>query len=371
MALEGLMQLPAMAANTVKWAWNNNPAARAGRVAGAASTYTPGQKGEGMRVLKQMHEESKLQSLNPMQENVIKTVQKVQSENVKQAMAQGASGEQVLKDAGISFATEQPTPETNEDGSPTGEAVKLSLAGQQPPELAGKASPTYNLQTPENLLQALFQQRSVTTDKQGNVTAKSPGMFNITPSPNKEILALASMQELAGQKPLQKGAAMKMGLQGAIDIQKELAKGGSVDALTPENAGKFQLLSEGFEATGRIDQLLGDNVTAAMWAQGVPTFLKSQQGRLLESAIEVAVQDRTRIETGAALQPSELESTKKRFMPKKGDSINTALTRLKPLYDYFGGAMNIADPTGTHRQRAKEMNAQQVSAKITSFKEIK
>jgi folate-binding Fe-S cluster repair protein YgfZ len=125
------------------------------------------------------------------------------------------------------------------------------------------------------------------------------------------------------------------------------------------------LLVEGKNATKTIDNLLGDNITASLFKQGVPGFLKSQQGRLLNSAIEIAVQDRTRIETGAALQPSELKSTAKRYMPRAGDTVDTAIRRLKPLYDFFEGSLNVADPTGTHRQRIASSQTSQEKAQLT------
>lgn len=160
-------------------------------------------------------------------------------------------------------------------------------------------------------------------------------------------------------------------VKSALKIQEELAKKGNPDALTPENAGKFSLLKEGRQATIDIDSLLGDNVTQTLIAQGVPTFLKSQNARLLQSAIERAVQGRTRIETGAALQPSELKSTAKRFMPRTGDSIQTALKRIRPLFDFFEGSLNIADPTGIHRQRARGIQQTTPGTiKVTSVKQI-
>lgn len=360
MLLEGLRQLPAKAIHQMLY---NNPIARIAGMVGAASTYIPGQEGEGMRVLKQILTEAGPQEdknkLNPMQENVLKAVQKVHTKNVEAAMEQGASGEQVLADAGISFGDDQPTPEVSETGQTQTDPLSLALTGQQPSELAGQFQ-----------RKGGFWHRPMQVDEGSGAVYPEQilgGLIKAHPDTTAQMLSnLVKGQEITGKKPLQKGEREKLGIEGLID----LAKAGEVDPLTPENAGKFQLLQEGLEATLTIDELLGNNVTAALFAQGVPNFLKSQNAKLLESAIERAVQGRTRIETGAALQPSELKSTAKRFMPKKGDSIDTALRRLKPLHDYFAGGVNIADPTGVHRQRAKGMTAQEVSAKITSFKEV-
>jgi len=272
--------------------------------------------------------------LNPMQESDWKVVKGIRKKQMEEAAQSGVPTEQLLDQAGLTQAI------TNGFKREGGFLHRPMQVEQE----TGKVHP-------EEIL---------------------GGLIKAHPDTTAQMLAnILKGQEITGQKPLQKGEKEKIKLEGAQAIAKELAKAGSVDALTPENAGKFQLLTEGYESTLAIDDLLGNNVTAALFAQGVPNFLKSQNAKLLESAIERAVQGRTRIETGAALQPSELKSTSKRFMPKKGDTIDTALRRLKPLYDYFYGAMNIADPTGVHRQRAKGMDAQQISAKITSFKEVK
>ncbi len=311
-----------------------------GTGAGVASTLIPGKAGEISRVTKEISSQ-----LNPMQENVIKAVQKVQTKNVEEAMEQGASGEQVLADAGISFGANQPQPEVGEDGTQSTDALSLALTGVQPPELAGQ------FEREGGFLHRPFQVDPGT----GAVHPEQILGGLIKAHPNVTATALENLirgQKITGKVPIQEGEIEKIGLEGLVDLQKELAKVGDVKALTPENAGKFQLLIEGFKATETIDQLLGDNVTLTLFAQGIPTFLKSQNARLLESAITLAVNDRTRIETGAVLAPSELKTTAKAFMPKKGDSIDTALSRLKPLRDYFLGAVNIADPTGIHRQRA-------------------
>lgn len=200
------------------------------------------------------------------------------------------------------------------------------------------------------------------TDEKGNLVMPSAlfGFIRNTPGDQVNLTnAALGQQEYGGNKPMQKGEREKMGLSAAYDIQREMAKVNNVDAMTPDNAAKFSLMSEGSNATKSISNMLSSDITGQMWSQGVPNFLKSQEGKLLESSIEAAVQARTRIETGAAMPPSDLKNTLKRYMPRKGDSLRTALTRLKPLNDYFEQSMNIADPTGTHRQRAVGSSRQQ------------
>ena len=274
------------------------------------------------------------QDLNPIQDADWKVVKGIRKKQMEEAAQAGMTTEQLMDEAGLTNVIQ-------------GQFKREGSFWHRPMQVEQETGAVH----PEQILGGLIKAHPDTTAQM--------------------LENMLRGQEITGQKPLQKGEIEKIGIEGMIDLQKELAKAGDVKALTPESAGKFQLLSEGYEATLEIDDLLGSNVTIALFKQGVPNFLKSQNAKLLESAIERAVQGRTRIETGAALQPSELKSTSKRFMPKKGDSIDTALRRLKPLHDYFYGAVNIADPTGLHRQRAKGMNAQQVGAKITSFKEIK
>lgn len=278
--------------------------------------------------------------LNPMQENVLKIVQKVHGKQVEEAMEQGASGEQVLADAGISIATGQA--KTDE-----GDLLSTTLAGQQPPEL----------ERPIPKRAELF----------GGFFKEHPATFQ-TRLQNEAII-----RKMLGMEPLQKGERERMGLEGLIDLRKELLTAGDVKALSPESAGKFNLLVDGLDATSNISNLLSNRITAQLFAQGVPNFLKSQNAKILQSNIERSVQAKTRIETGAALQPTELKSTALRFMPQKGDTLKTALMRLKPLNDYFAGSIRVADPTGVHLQRARGQTISGVieATNIKSITEVK
>lgn len=79
--------------------------------------------------------------LNPMQESILKAVQGVHKKQVAEAMEQGASGEQVLKDAGVSFGPNQPQAEKTEAGGMATDPLSVALTGQQPPELAQRPIP--------------------------------------------------------------------------------------------------------------------------------------------------------------------------------------------------------------------------------------
>jgi len=191
------------------------------------------------------------------------------------------------------------------------------------------------------------------------------------------ILALASKRldsqaALAKERrqataPLSRSEREKIQLKSAVDIQKALATKG-LEGLKPKQASDFSLLLEGRDATVTLDGLLSDNISAQLFAQGIPNFLKSSQGKAFQSTLEIMIQDKTRIETGAALQPSELKSTAKRFAPQAGDSLSDARRRLAPLFDFFNRSLSIADPTGIHRQRANQSRQSFLSRKANSIK---
>jgi len=161
----------------------------------ATGKAVPGKEEEGKKVLKQVMEQ-----LNPLQENVLKSVQKVHKQQTEEAMAMGASGEQVLKDAGISIAPEQPT---DEEGQPT--ETSLALAGVQPPELTGQQA----------------QGSNQVVDLLNNIV--SLGGF-IKPSPQSRLATAQAEtleQALRGETPLQAGDLQKLILQETIKADKE------------------------------------------------------------------------------------------------------------------------------------------------------
>lgn len=140
-----------------------------------------------------------------------------------------------------------------------------------------------------------------------------------------------------------------------LGLQKELAKVESPKALTPESAARFQALQEGYNAVNNVSNvLLSDiNKTTGLVVENkiTPAFFKSQIARQLEASIESMVQAKTRAETGMGMAATEIKNATKRYAPRIGDSPETIRKRLKPLSDFFSGAINIADPTGVHRSR--------------------
>jgi len=244
-------------------------------------------------------------SLPPLQQETLKTVKRIRKEQVEEAAEQGMPLEDILNTDGLTpdVLSGTITPETR--------ALTGQGAEQQP-------------QGERNLLIKLFNLAGFR-------------------APQEE---LGRREELS----IKQENAIEL-----LELKNELSAGG-LKGLTPENAGKFNLLIDGSNATRDMANIFLDDPSKLggliIENKIVPGFLKSQTGRKLESFVERAIQAKTRIETGAALQPSELKSTKKRFLPRTGDSPKTAQGRMKPLFDFFEGSLRVADPTGIHRQRA-------------------
>ncbi len=190
------------------------------------------------------------------------------------------------------------------------------------------------------------------TDEQGNVIPRS-GFFGLERESGASLVQRQTAANLRTDAPLGRAKKEEIGLKTAREIGKVLAKQGA-EGLKPEQSSKFTGLLEGRDDVIDIDSLLfGDGFTGKIFEQNLPTLLKSQRGRQLEIAIERAIQMKTRIETGAAMQPDELKSTAKRFKPKAGESEATARKKLRPLFDFLIRSIAIADPSGIHEQRAK------------------
>ena len=187
----------------------------------------------------------------------------------------------------------------------------------------------------------------------GNITWNQRGFIDKLAYPNRsdsqDITGLAALQKLLGEEPIQIGEQQK----GLMELQKQLSIKG-MEGLAPAAASQFSALMEGREATMNISNMLSNDVNAQLLAQSVPNFMKSQEGKIFESTLEQAIQAKTRAETGAAMQPAELKNTMKRYSPKMGDSNQTALKRLSPLFDYFNQGIAVADPIGIHTQRAMQ-----------------
>jgi hypothetical protein len=161
-------------------------------------------------------------------------------------------------------------------------------------------------------------------------------------------------QEIEGKVPLQEGEREKIALQSLVDIRKELLKKENPDALKGENATKFSLLLSGKDATEQMANILEQNRNV-LTIGNLPGFLKSQEGRQFSTSMKEAFGARLRIESGAKIGQEEIDDAWKKYAPTPRDSDETIRRKFMFLYNFFTRSINVADPTGIHRQRASSV----------------
>lgn len=124
--------------------------------------------------------------------------------------------------------------------------------------------------------------------------------------------------------------------------------GGPRDNVTGESAGKAQSLRTAQNAFPDIEGLVFDedgdlnDVNLVNAQLGTPLT----DGRELRQKMELGIQAITRIETGAAMAPSELDNTRLRFMPQPFDTKELARFKLDMFKDFVNGTLKLIDPTG-------------------------
>ena len=219
---------------------------------------------------------------------------------------------------------------------------------------AEQREPAFKIEDPKGLIGRLFGQAQLNVDPDtGQVQAQRGGLFS-TASVEGLAKQAALVQELAGQRPLQKGDRERLALEQASDMAKTLATAG-LKGLSPEQSAKFSLLIEGQEAVKRIDQMLfqtsgadfGSDISALRFT---PDLFKSDRARQLQLNLETAVDNRVRAESGALLNQDELAREARKLMPRLNESSDTYKRRILRSFNFFDRALNIADPRGIHRQ---------------------
>jgi hypothetical protein len=125
--------------------------------------------------------------LNPLQQNALKTVQKIQKEQIEEAMQQGVPPEHILQQLGVEVQTPSVQMGKMEDTKET-----------TPPKSA-----SLNVQKPKGLLQNLLGQSGVQTDQQGQLTGvKQGGFFDFNVGPtNTLIKQLMDVAQMKNQNP--------------------------------------------------------------------------------------------------------------------------------------------------------------------------
>jgi len=165
------------------------------------------------------------------------------------------------------------------------------------------------------------------------------------------------MAEIERQSPMTEAKKQELEATGMIDLQKELVKKGTPDALSPEKAAKFSLLLDGQKAVGEAAQILFEDPSSfksrIQEYKLSPTFIKSQAGLKLKTAIERMYMAKLRLESGAAISPKEAKQEARKWVASVFATPKTAQDQLRPLFEFYESAINMADPTGTYRRQAK------------------
>lgn len=149
------------------------------------------------------------------------------------------------------------------------------------------------------------------------------------------------------------GRSFKIPTGFMLSDEKDPAKGvvpipgGPKDILLPESASKVQSFKIAKAQIPKINKLLFkngkiDRVLLATAAARVP----GTKGRLLDSLYDTGIQAITRGETGAAMPPSELANTRKRFQPSVLDDDETVRIKFEMYKEFVGGALKLLDPSG-------------------------
>jgi hypothetical protein len=137
--------------------------------------------------------------------------------------------------------------------------------------------------------------------------------------------------------------------------------GSDADRLTPEQAGKVQMMRSAqnqlpivekylFKKDGTINE---ENVLNSQ-QMGPFAGLPFTAGRTLRTAMEQGIQAITRVETGAAMPESEVENTRVRFMPKPLDSNSLKMIKYEMFRDFINGSLKLVDPSGRFNEQRFE-----------------
>jgi len=124
--------------------------------------------------------------------------------------------------------------------------------------------------------------------------------------------------------------------------------GGPADAQTPEQAGRTQMLRTAAAQVPLIKSLVF-NKDKTINMENIATAslrLPRSVGRRLATAMEQGIQAITRVETGAAMPPQEVENTRKRFQPSVLDDDKTIKLKIEMFEEFIGGSLKLLDPSG-------------------------
>lgn len=285
---------------------DNSPAALIGKLLGTISSIPDVQRTQ--QAIQGTQTQQKNPQFNPYQEGVIKALKKAGEAHASEAVMSGVTPEHVVEQAGV-------MPQTDSG------AINVQQVGQKAPE----------------------------QQVQQNFNIPKQGLLETNQNYGQTLLNILTKQKISGQEQLQYGEREKLNLTAANNVAVELEKHGNPDALTPEASAKFNLMIDGNKATQEVASLLQEN-PGVIWS--APSFLKSQKSRQYESSVKRMIRNKLRLESGATIGDKEVNEEYGKYRIGKTDSPETIRMKLRSLYEFYEGSLNVADPTGIHRQRA-------------------
>jgi len=124
--------------------------------------------------------------------------------------------------------------------------------------------------------------------------------------------------------------------------------GGPKDTSSTENAAKTKMLQTAKKASKGVRSLVFNKDGGLDRANlfNAQFNVPGTDGRELRTRMEFGIQAITRLETGAAMPPEEVENTRTRFMPSVGDSTKIAKIKLDMFDDFLSGTLKLLDPSG-------------------------
>jgi hypothetical protein len=210
------------------------------------------------------------------------------------------------------------------------DVVKLTTDALTPTEPAKPGALQQKIATLEGELGRKLTQPEIL--QIGGATKRAP-LVQVTPGQNPTFKIPPGFM-LKDQNDPSKGVTPIPGGPGDDSVTGDAAKIQMLRTATKAFDGVKSLV---FKKDGELDK--ANLVNAELNTPGT-------KGRELRTRMEFGIQAITRLETGAAMPPEEVENTRTRFMPTALDSDVVANLKLDMFDDFMGGTLKLIDPAG-------------------------
>jgi len=185
---------------------------------------------------------------------------------------------------------------------------------------------------------------------------KAPTLAALTDTFEKSGIQVAS----AGKFKIPSGFRLKNQDKPEIGIEP-IPGAKDKNQLTPEQSGRLTQILTARKAFDEVKGLMFDEDGTISHTNVINANFNTPHtdGRRLRVGLEQVIQAITRIETGAAMPPEEVNNTRKRFMPTPLDDRETTDLKLELIQSFMDGAVNLIDPNG-------KLNTEAFDAEIAS-----